>query len=141
MSKAIYWPEAYQDALLPSQEGDLQVAWRAGTLYADPPYWVEGEQVDLRLGEQIVAQAVVVADAVCRSAEEWAARGEGHASCLPTGLHTAEAQARYWATLSAEPWAGECLLTCVFYRYLSTPALPFVGNGDIETFFPAPVLA
>ena len=62
MAKAINWPAAYRDEVLSEPTEQLFCAFRLGSLYYDNCYWVDQEEVDIRVDHKIVRRAVVQGD-------------------------------------------------------------------------------
>lgn len=65
MAKAIHWPAQFRQDVIEEPTDRLYCAVRLGRLYYDNQYWVDGEEVDIRVNHKIIRKAVVVGDLKC----------------------------------------------------------------------------
>jgi hypothetical protein len=113
VSKAINWPGQYRDEVIGESEEALCSAFRLGRLYYDNRYWVDGEEVDIRVNHKIIRKAVVVGELKCCPIRELSA--EDYAG-QKNGLKTAEAVVSFLAENYNQPVTPETEITVVYYK-------------------------
>jgi len=117
MAKAINWPHQFREAVLNEGVDTLQVAVRPGTLYFDHGYWVDGEEVDIRVNHLKVRKAVIEGDLRKTVIAELT---HEELQALKPGLQTPEALLTYltetYPMHDAQPFTPASEITVVRYR-------------------------
>ncbi|MGE0199882.1 MAG: hypothetical protein AB7P76_02805 [Candidatus Melainabacteria bacterium] len=117
MAKAINWPAQFREAVLNEPADSLHTAVRPGALYFDHGYWVDGEEVDIRVNHLKVRKAVIEGD--LRKAAIAELTGD-ELQMLKPGLQTPEAVLDFltatYPTHEGQPFTLATPVTVVRYR-------------------------
>jgi hypothetical protein len=113
--KAINWPAQFRDEVIGESEEGLRAAFRLGRLYYDNRYWVEGEEVYVRVGHKIIRKAVITGDLKCcpiksLDAEDYAAQKQS--------LKSTADVVRFLAETYDQPVTQDTEITIVYYKNL-----------------------
>lgn len=113
MTKAINWPLPFRQEVIEEPDNTLYCAFRLGRLYYDNHYWVDGEEVDIRVNHKIIRKAVVVGQLKCcpireLTPEDYAAQKKS--------LQTMEAVIEFLAQTYQQPVTPDTEVTVVYYQ-------------------------
>ncbi len=65
MVKAINWPACFKNEVIAESTEKLCAAFRIGRLYYDNHYWVDGDEVYVRVNHRVIRKAVIKGDMKC----------------------------------------------------------------------------
>ncbi len=113
MAKAINWPARYREEVISESTEPLRCAFRPGRLYFDHQYWVDGEEVDIRVNHKVIRKAVIAGDLKCcrigdLSTADFIAQ--------KSDLKSVEQVVCYLSEIYGNPLSEDSEITVVYYR-------------------------
>lgn len=126
MAKAIHWPDSFRETVLSEGEEALYCAVRLGRLYFDNRFWVDQEEVDIRVNHLKIRRGVVQGELLCMTIDELP---EMVLQRLKPGLQTKDELIPYLK--ETYPAGGEVTLQTVV-TVVTYKNLPVVAE-EIET--------
>ncbi len=62
MSKSINWPTRFRDEVIAEDTESVKCAFRLGSIYYDNQYWVDGEEVLVRVNHKVIRRASITGE-------------------------------------------------------------------------------
>lgn len=113
MAKAINWPSQFRDEVINEPEEGVRTAFRLGRLYYDNRYWVDGEEIDIRVNHKVIRKAVIVGDLKCSPIKEL---HETDLAAQKQALRTRDAVIQFLSQTYNQPVTPETEVTIVYYQ-------------------------
>ncbi len=113
MSKAINWPAQFREDVINESIDQLRVAFRLGRLYYDNHYWVDGEEVDIRVNHKIIRKGVIQGDLKCCLIQEL---DDSDYEAQKQGLKTAAQVIQFLAETYQKDVSPQTEITVVYYK-------------------------
>lgn len=113
MSKAINWPAAYRQTVLEEDTDTLRCAFRLGRLYYDHTYWVDGEEVDIRVNHKIIRKGVIVGALKCCPISQLA---PADFAAQKAGVQSIDEAVAFLTQTYNQPVTPSTEVTVVYYR-------------------------
>jgi hypothetical protein len=115
MAKAIHWPAAFKDEVLAEPTDRVFCAFRLGAQYYEHRFWVDQEEVDIRVDHKVVRRAVVQGDL---EQIPFAALTASVLAYQKQALQTLEAVRTFLSDAYQQPINDDTPITVVYYQNL-----------------------
>ncbi len=125
MAKAINWPAHFRQEVIDEPAGELKTAFRLGRIYFDNQYWVDGEEVDIRVNHKVIRKAIIQGELKCCRIDQLDARDY---QLQKSNLNDMHAVIDFLAKTYNQPVTPDTEITVVYYT--NRPLDPEIMDAD-----------